>query len=205
MPEKILLLVFIHGFQGSEDTFGTFPQHICALLSHRLPQLKIQHLVFPTFETRGDLTLTVSKFRGWLEEQVIDLEVSRGTASPTVEPGVGIIICGHSMGGIVGAEAVCSIAGEKVLEGDLADSEGYTTSLFPYVQGLLAFDTPYLGISPGVVAHGAEGHWKEGKAWYEGAMGVFGAIAGTAAAKEASAATDGTQHVLSFLNGKQYS
>ena len=73
------------------------------------------------------------------------------------------------MGGIVGAEAVLDIAGDSIpatsgpqeAEGaaDVADG-GLTPTTFPHILGLLSYDTPFLGISPGVIAHGAEDHYK---------------------------------------------
>lgn len=83
------------------------------------------------------------------------------------------------MGGIVAAETVIALTSDRVIppssapglngkggnDGNhtAAPAEGDNVPLnnlmFPYVQAVLSFDTPYLGISPGVVAHGAETHY----------------------------------------------
>lgn len=51
--KKTLLLCFIHGFKGGDDTFGGFPEHLRALVSHGLPNLDVRAIVYPKFETRG--------------------------------------------------------------------------------------------------------------------------------------------------------
>lgn len=117
----------------------------------------------------------MSRFRDWLQEKVIDIEVAKGTPSPTVDPSVRAVLCGHSMGGIVAAETVIALTSERVIPPSSASGgsgDGNHTAapaekdecqlnslMFPYVQAVLSFDTPYLGISPGVVAHGAESHY----------------------------------------------
>lgn len=64
------------------------------------------------------------------------------------------------MGGIVAAESVIGLASEKPIYSEdgieKSDKPSFNSLMFPYIQGVLAFDTPYLGISPGVVAHSAE-------------------------------------------------
>lgn len=163
-------------------TFGEdyqFTEHLRSHVAQSLPDITIKSLVYPQYETRGDLGECVSRFRNWyvlstladqttanryrLEEKVIDMEVDAGTPSPTVDPSVRVILVGHSMGGIVAVETVLGIAAEKPIysEDGVEKSEilELNSLLFPYVQGVLAFDTPYLGIAPGVVAHGAESHY----------------------------------------------
>ncbi|KAI0526303.1 hypothetical protein F5B22DRAFT_152194 [Xylaria bambusicola] len=193
--KKTLLLCFIHGFKGGEDTFGAnseFAQHLAALLSAALPKIDVQAVTYPKYETRGDLHECVSRFRDWLLERVIDIEVANGTPSPTVDPSVHTILIGHSMGGIVAAEAVIALANEKPIphdgdnrsgsEEDKEDTESgrqresspetLNSLMFPYVQGILAFDTPFLGIAPGVVAHGAENHYNNAAAAWSQLSGL---------------------------------
>jgi pimeloyl-ACP methyl ester carboxylesterase len=128
---------------------------------------------------------------------VIDLEVSNSTPSPTVDPSVHVVLVGHSMGGIVAAETAISIAAERPITASQDLSDPDTAFMFPRIHGVLAFDTPYLGIAPGVVAHGAEGSWnKVSGAWgaYQSLTAAFGggsaatagAGAGTAAGPEPS-------------------
>lgn len=114
------------------------------------------------------------------------MEVASGTQSPTIDPAVRTILVGHSMGGIVAAELVMALASEKPIysEDGIEKQEAPTFHglMFPYIQGVLAFDTPYLGISPGVVAHGAEDHYRNATAAYAQLSGLSTAIWGGASA-----------------------
>ncbi|VUC26387.1 unnamed protein product, partial [Clonostachys rosea] len=148
--KKTLILCFIHGFKGGESTFGDdyrFAEHLRDLVAAELPKIDIKTLVYPKYETRGDLGETVSRFRSWLEEKVIDLEVATGTPSPTIDPSVRTILIGHSMGGIVAAEMVIAIASEQPIYSEdgiqksAALPSSFNSLLFPYIQGVLAFDT----------------------------------------------------------------
>lgn len=207
--KKTLILCFIHGFKGGEETFGhkyAFTQHLRDLVAQQLPRLDVQVLVYPKYETRGDLADCVSRFRDWLQEKVIDIEVNKGTPSPTVDPSVRVVLCGHSMGGIVAAETLIALTSERVIppssasggSGDgnhtAAPAEGDSSFelnglMFPYVQAVLSFDTPYLGISPGVVAHGAETHYSTASA----ALTQLSTLTGLWGAKGAADAGKGAQ------------
>ncbi|KAL8930682.1 MAG: hypothetical protein Q9208_000553 [Pyrenodesmia sp. 3 TL-2023] len=225
---RTLLLCFIHGFKGDSNTFSNFPEHLRALVSHALPRLNVKAVTYPQFETRGDLSSCVTRFREWfvletipvrppfasghaniwrrLQNVVIDLEVSAGTPSPTVDPSVRTILIGHSMGGIVAAETLLHIISDEPIPAtkspdDLAPSTATHTSssststtlpqtsfsshtstgtsepptfLFPYIQGVLAFDTPYLGLSPSLIAHGAESHYRSASSAYTAISDIAG-------------------------------
>ncbi|KAL8803656.1 MAG: hypothetical protein Q9182_003071 [Xanthomendoza sp. 2 TL-2023] len=204
---KTVLLCFIHGFKGDDNTFGGFPEHLRALVSHALPTITVKAVTYPQFQTRGDLAECVGRFQEWLQNVIIDLEVSAGTPSPTVDPSVRTILVGHSMGGIVAAEALVRIVSDepiapsKPAPGNPPSSSATRTTssptstsappweasysaiddrphafMFPYIQGILAFDTPYLGLSPSLIAHGAESHYRSASSAYSVVSELAGAF-----------------------------
>ncbi|KAL2104654.1 hypothetical protein VUR80DRAFT_9940 [Thermomyces stellatus] len=66
--KKTLLLVFIHGFKGGESTFGEeyqFTRHLRDNLARELPKVDVKVLVYPKYETRGDLGECVARFSDW--------------------------------------------------------------------------------------------------------------------------------------------
>lgn len=132
---------------------------------------------------------------------MIDLEVANDTASPTVDPSVHVFLVGHSMGGVIAAETLLLLADEQPIRpqqtphshsasqpDDAAPVVEPGTFMFPHVQGVLGFDTPYLGIAPGVVAYGTEGHYRNATTAYN----TFTEVAGLFGYGKSNTSTGGT-------------
>lgn len=144
---------------------------------------------------------------------MIDLEVANETPSPTVDPSVHVFLLGHSMGGILAAETLILLANEQPIRlktDETAQSAEESiiepdTFMFPYIQGVLAFDTPFLGIAPGVVSYGAEGHYRNATTAYNTfneVAGIFGygkktASSGASASAAAAPAADAAKSLPS--------
>jgi hypothetical protein len=80
---KTLLLCFIHGYKGDEETFFQFPevcftlqlkylstliitqQDLKNIVSKESPDINVETRVYPKYETRGDLAACVETFREW--------------------------------------------------------------------------------------------------------------------------------------------
>lgn len=95
------------------------------------------------------------------------------------------------MGGIVAADTVLALTSDPAIDSSHDASTPvnpeFNSFIFPYIQGVLAFDTPYLGISPGVVAHGAEGHYNTASSALTQLSGLTGALWGGKVATEEEA------------------
>ncbi|CCU81742.1 hypothetical protein BGHDH14_bghG005404000002001 [Blumeria hordei DH14] len=167
---RILLLCFIHGFKGGSDTFGAFPEHLRALVNHGIPHVDVRVIIYPKYETRGQLDECVcfsilgnnlslaysgkiSIVLTWrrLRQKVIDIDVEIRLRSASTEPSIQVVLVGHSMGGIVAADAVRTLY--LVSKFPTSSSSQDNSVVFPKIQGVLTFDTPFLGISPGVLTN----------------------------------------------------
>lgn len=125
----VLLLVWVHGFRGGDDTFASFPSRIVDTLASLRPNLAVKALVYPAYDTRGFLVDAVAHFVDWLVEQAVLAQTEHGV-SPT------LVLCAHSMGGMVIADAVAQLQ--------------RSPTPWPTILGVIAYDTPFRGLNPAV-------------------------------------------------------
>jgi hypothetical protein len=63
--KRVLLLCFIHGFKGNDDTFQSFPEDLKQTLSSNLGENHIESVVYPRYETKGELAEATAAFVEW--------------------------------------------------------------------------------------------------------------------------------------------
>ncbi|KAH8683164.1 hypothetical protein BGZ60DRAFT_399535 [Tricladium varicosporioides] len=128
---RTLLLVFIHGFMGTETSFQSFPAHIHNLLTITLTETHVVHTkIYPRYKSRKAIDFARDDFSAWLE--------------PHENHFTEVILLGHSMGGILGAEVVLQKP-QPTISG---------RSMRHRILGTVNFDTPFLGMHPGVIKSG---------------------------------------------------
>lgn len=64
MP-RTLLLCFIHGFKGDDDTFQNFPQDLKVQVAKKLLDHSVESVVFPKYETKGELSQSTEQLLSW--------------------------------------------------------------------------------------------------------------------------------------------
>ncbi|KAI9574668.1 hypothetical protein HD554DRAFT_2166134 [Boletus coccyginus] len=142
VPKDVLLIVFVHGFKGTESTFENFPSRLKHVLSESEGDLPVECLVFPAYETKGELNAAVVRFADWLTTLTVQKEVASGGGAGRVK----IVLCGHSMGGLLASDALLEFINSR---------PDRNAPLWPRIIACIAFDTPYLGIHPFVFKNSA--------------------------------------------------
>lgn len=174
MSSRVLLLCFIHGFKGSDDTFKDFPGDLQRLVGKQLPDHRVESVVYPKYETKGELSQATDAFVEWLKERVIDCRKAHfENPWPPRDRNVGVVLVAHSMGGFVAADALFSVFNERAANASEEDP------IFPLIQGILTFDTPYNGLARSMFVYGSFSNYSKVNSVFN-AMTALSAAAGPA-------------------------
>ncbi|KAJ4148052.1 hypothetical protein LMH87_002540 [Akanthomyces muscarius] len=128
---RSLLVVYIHGFYGNDQSFRSFPAHVHAFLTELLSETHIVHSkIYPRYKTYRAIQVARDNFSAWLEPH----------ESPTTD----VILVGHSMGGLLAAEVVL-----------MPNRDPHLHQPFKHrILGTLSLDSPFLGLNPGIIVSG---------------------------------------------------
>ncbi|CAF3431721.1 unnamed protein product [Fusarium graminearum] len=161
---------------GTDNTFQEFPYDLKKAVGKELPDCKVQSVVYPKYETSGELAQASEGFLGWLKERVMDIRKEKSEKPwPPHDRDVGVVLVAHSMGGFVAADSLFLAINERANDGDENDP------LFPLIQGILTFDTPYNGLARSMFVYGAFSN-------YQKVNSVFNVMTAISAAAPASLA-----------------
>jgi pimeloyl-ACP methyl ester carboxylesterase len=96
LTRRKLLVIYIHGFYGNDQSFKSFPAHVHALLRELLVDTHVIHSkLYPRYKTYKAIELARDNFSAWLE--------------PHEEDGTDVVLVGHSMGGLLAGEVVLMV------------------------------------------------------------------------------------------------
>ncbi|KAF7554125.1 hypothetical protein G7Z17_g3133 [Cylindrodendrum hubeiense] len=175
MP-RTLLLCFIHGFKGTDDTFHDFPSDLQKAVAQQLPSDRVESVVYPKYETKGELSEASEAFLEWLKKRVLDIRKEHSENPwPPNDRDVGVVLVAHSMGGFVASDSLFLALNNRV---ENADND---SPVFPPIQGILTFDTPYNGLARSMFVYGAFSN-------YSKVNSVFNVMTALSAAAPASLA-----------------
>ena len=133
-------MVYIHGFMGNETSFRSFPAHVHNLLTVLLMETHVVHTkIYPRYRSKRNISFARDDFSSWLE--------------PHEDPKTDVVLCGHSMGGLLSAEVVL-----------MPPSAPAARPLKHRILGTINFDVPFLGMHPGVVKSGLASIFQKGEA-----------------------------------------
>ncbi|KAJ1958931.1 hypothetical protein IWQ62_004817 [Dispira parvispora] len=143
-----LLLVFIHGFRGNDFTFKDFPERLRTVLTNSIQALDVESIVYPQYRTQGELHEATVAFCDWLVSAARDRRQAQGPNGRIL-----VILVGHSMGGLLAADAVLHFHDKLPLHnsGPMATNSSDLRELDATVLGLVAYDTPFYGLNPSLI------------------------------------------------------
>jgi len=139
----LLLVVFIHGFKGTNATFRSFPGRLAQMLSGSINNMATECISFPEYKTKGQLVAVVHGFSEWLRNLVRAKEAAYGCIGKAK-----VVLCGHSMGGLIAADALRLFVQSR---------QHPNAPLWPRIIACLGFDTPFLGLHPHLIDQGVVG------------------------------------------------
>ncbi|KAI1503421.1 hypothetical protein F5X99DRAFT_407003 [Biscogniauxia marginata] len=155
MP-RTLLLCFIHGFKGNDDTFRTFPYDLKTQVAKKLPDHSVESIVYPKYETKGELGQCSEAFLSWLKEKVMEVRKTHCEKPwPPHDRDVGVVLVAHSMGGFVASDSLFLILNERI------SNDNEMSFIFPLIQGILTFDTPFNGLARSMFVYGAFSNYQK--------------------------------------------